>query len=121
MSEVSVSVKIEDSDKIVIDKIDIDKPHNDNDEPPHNGKPITKIEVSPNEKYLVTYSEEDNSIVGWNVEDVGEGQLKSEFSLKVNESGTIGSICVSDDKKLAYMFYNVVNNKCYPSKNYLII
>ncbi len=36
------------------------------------------MEISPNGKYLVTYSEEDNTIVGWNVEDIkkGEGVIK---------------------------------------------
>src|SRR5688572_5874355 len=33
---------------------------------PHNGKPITEIAVSPRSKYVVTYSQEDKSIVGWN-------------------------------------------------------
>jgi hypothetical protein len=42
----------------------------------HNGKPINQVEASPNGKYLVTYSEEDHSIVGW---IISGGQLKSEF------------------------------------------
>ncbi|PKY30787.1 hypothetical protein RhiirB3_448053, partial [Rhizophagus irregularis] len=48
-------------DKIDVDKIDVDKIFIFDDEPhkPHNGKPITMIEISPNEKYLITYSEED--------------------------------------------------------------
>uniref|UniRef100_U9UUT9 Uncharacterized protein n=1 Tax=Rhizophagus irregularis (strain DAOM 181602 / DAOM 197198 / MUCL 43194) TaxID=747089 RepID=U9UUT9_RHIID len=33
--------------------------------PPHNGKPITKIAISPQSKYVVTYSQEDKSFVGW--------------------------------------------------------
>ena len=41
---------------------------------PHNGKPIDKIEISPKGKYLVTYSEEDHSIVGWNVENIDDNQ-----------------------------------------------
>ena len=32
---------------------------------PHNGKPITRIAVSPQSKYVVTYSQEDKSFVGW--------------------------------------------------------
>jgi WD40 repeat protein len=57
---------------------DINKPHND--------KHITKIEVSPNEKYLVTYNEEDHSIVGWNVEE------KDEVSLKLNQTFKLSDI-----------------------------
>ena len=77
-------------------KIDI---YNDK---PHNGNPITKMEVSPNEKYLVTYSKEDNSVVGWNVEDVDEGLLKPGSPVKV-ENYDIHQICVSDYKKLVYI------------------
>src|ERR1051325_782671 len=44
---------------------------------PHNGKPITSIEISPNCIYLVTYSEEGRSFVGWNVDDsIDEGRLE---------------------------------------------
>ena len=48
----------------------------------HSGKTITKIEVSPNEKYLITYSEEDDSIICWNVGVVVEGQLEPGFSVR---------------------------------------
>ncbi|CAB5382324.1 unnamed protein product [Rhizophagus irregularis] len=34
-------------------------------EVPHNRKPITKIEISPQSRYIVTYSQEDKSFVGW--------------------------------------------------------
>ncbi|RGB38502.1 hypothetical protein C1646_812605 [Rhizophagus diaphanus] len=68
---------------------------------PHNNKPITKIEISPGGRYLVTYSQEDHSVVGWNIEDVDEGQLKPNDSVKINYE--INQICVSDDKKLAYI------------------
>ncbi|GET03604.1 hypothetical protein GLOIN_2v1581173 [Rhizophagus clarus] len=66
-----------------VDENDIDESHNEkpHNEKPHNGSQITRIEVSPNEKYVVTYSKEDESIVGWNVVD--EGQLKPEFLHKV--------------------------------------
>ena len=74
---------------------------------PHNGKPITKIEVSPNEKYLVTYSKEDRSIVGWNLNDINEGQLKhnigDEEVVNEEDEDKIKCLCVSDDKKLAYI------------------
>jgi len=94
-------------------RLNINKLHDDNDKllhddneklqhKSHNGKPITQVETSPNEEYLVTYSEEDRSIVGWDVEGVDEGQLESKFSLKVEKS--INQICVSDDKKLVYNF-----------------
>src|SRR5688572_14444573 len=32
---------------------------------PHNGKPITKIAISLQSKYVLTYSQEEKSFVGW--------------------------------------------------------
>ncbi|PKY60569.1 hypothetical protein RhiirA4_484420 [Rhizophagus irregularis] len=65
------------------DKIDID------DGKPNNGKPITKIEVSPNEKYLVTYSQEDNSISGWDVENNDEEiyDMMNEIENLIDDNG----------------------------------
>ncbi|CAG8649736.1 16894_t:CDS:1, partial [Funneliformis mosseae] len=37
---------------------------------PHNGEPISMMEISLNGKYLVTYSEADKKIVVWNVENI---------------------------------------------------
>ncbi|CAB4423671.1 unnamed protein product [Rhizophagus irregularis] len=74
-------VKI-DGINIDINNVDNNKIDIDNDIKPHKNKPIIKIEVSPNEKYLVTYSQDDHSIVD--------------------------QICVSDDKKLAFI-YNDLN------------
>jgi WD40 repeat protein len=84
-------------DQISIDEVNIDNNVEidkliDNDKPPHNGKPITNIELSPSGKYIVTYSQEDHSIFDWNVENVKE---KSKFP----QDG-VKCICVSDDKKL---------------------
>ena len=71
----------------------------------HGGKPITKIVVSPNDQYLITYSDADNSFVGWDVKDKDEGQLKPDGThFKVIDKITIKQICVSDEKKLAYIY-----------------
>ncbi|PKY19745.1 hypothetical protein RhiirB3_469336 [Rhizophagus irregularis] len=93
---------------VVID--DIDKIHIYGDKKPHNGKSITRIEVSPNEKCLVTYSEDDESIVCWNVESSkGEGPLTPDFtSNKVDNH--IEQICVSDNMELVYT-YEFLNRK----------
>jgi hypothetical protein len=98
-------------DKIDIDKIDVDKNDDDkiftfdgiNDEPHklHNGKPITMMETSPNEKYLITYSEEDCSVVGWNVENIDKVQLKFDQTVKIIDDDNkyeLKCLCVSDDK-----------------------
>jgi hypothetical protein len=34
----------------------------------HNGKGITKIIVSPQSKYIVTYSKEDDSFLRWHID-----------------------------------------------------
>ncbi|RIA83285.1 hypothetical protein C1645_834068 [Glomus cerebriforme] len=82
---------------------------------PHNGKPITAIEVSPKVTYLVTYSSEDKSIIGWYVEDTDEGHLKQDdyrhAIVHDLEKYNICNICVSDDKKLAYI-YGVDSDNC---------
>jgi WD40 repeat protein len=82
-----------------VDIISVDKIHEPNKI--HNGKPITRLEVSPNGKYLVTYSEDDNSIVGWDVDKIFEGQLKPDNNtIEINDNYKPNQICVSDDKKL---------------------
>ncbi|PKK55752.1 hypothetical protein RhiirC2_801597, partial [Rhizophagus irregularis] len=45
------------------------------------------------------------SIVGWNVEDKDKVQLKFDQTVKINED-KINCLCVSDDKKLAYIYRN---------------
>lgn len=48
-------------------------------EKPHKGNPITMIEISPNAKYIVTYSEKDKTIICWDVEsgeDIKNGDVK---------------------------------------------
>ncbi|PKY57118.1 hypothetical protein RhiirA4_477964 [Rhizophagus irregularis] len=124
--------KIDVADQIDIDKIDVDKNDVDKiftfDDEQHNGKPINRIEISPNDKYLITYSYDDYSIVGWNVEDMDKVQLKFDQTVKIDRE-FYGSLCVSDDKKLAYTddFVNIVemNNKdkkialSFDKKNYL--
>jgi hypothetical protein len=40
----------------------------------HHGKSITKIEISPKGKYLVTYSKENHSIVWWIDKDLYKGR-----------------------------------------------
>jgi hypothetical protein len=43
---------------------------------PHNGKPIVKMAISPQSKYVVTYSQEDESFVGWRIDnEVNSGPL----------------------------------------------
>ncbi|GBC40289.2 hypothetical protein GLOIN_2v1881126 [Rhizophagus irregularis DAOM 181602=DAOM 197198] len=68
----------------------------------NKSKPITKIEVSPNEEYLVIYNQKDKSIFGWNIFGTDK-----EKHITVSEIKNLDKICVSDDKKLVY----ICNNK----------
>ena len=109
--KISIAIGEDETDKNNV----TEKPQTDkNIDKPHNGKLITLIEISPNGKYLVTYCREDKSFVGWNVDDINEGQLKPDTTVNLSdhmrESELAGFIslrqmCVSDDKKLAYINY----------------
>jgi hypothetical protein len=107
MSDIKIEVDKNDDNKIDVDKI-FTFTFDDIDDKPHNGKPITNIKVSPNEKYLVTYSKEDRSIVGWSVEDLDKGQLKLDITVQPvkidDEIEYIESLCVSNNKKLVYIY-----------------
>jgi hypothetical protein len=59
------------------------------------------MEISPGCNYLVTYSYDDHSIVGWNNDKV-EGQLKPDQFINTGDK-FVTQMCVSDDKKLAYV------------------
>ena len=48
---------------------------------PHNGKNITKTAISPQSKYAVTYSEEDNSFNGWYIKDKTDEKDQNEDKL----------------------------------------
>ncbi|GBB98779.1 hypothetical protein RclHR1_03320005 [Rhizophagus clarus] len=95
--------KIENVDKIEINNdtdnsqiidININK-SNDN-------KLITRIGISPSGKYYVAHNEHGNgSIVCWNIENVDEDELKSEFELST--LGYLYQICISDYKELVYI------------------
>ncbi|GES75113.1 hypothetical protein GLOIN_2v1874127 [Rhizophagus clarus] len=109
-SDNSIKIEIDQNDDHKIKTVNTIESHNDNDELTHNGKSITIMRVSPNEKYLVTYYQDDESIVGWNVEGVDEGQLEPEFSFKIINSHheeKVRQVCISDNKELAYIVYTV--------------
>ncbi|PKY17222.1 hypothetical protein RhiirB3_382357 [Rhizophagus irregularis] len=69
----------------------------------HNSKPITLIEVSPNEEYLVTYSKEDKSIIGWNFKGINEGKCYSDNDVQISDVN-LRQICISDNQILAYIY-----------------
>lgn len=64
MSSVKVSVEINDPQR----------------ENPHNGKKISKYIFSPDMKYVVTWSEDDKSIIGWTITE----KLNLEFDNSIN-------------------------------------
>src|SRR3954469_20784252 len=50
-------------------EIAIDSPESKSQPLSHNGKQIYQTVVSPDMSYVVTYSKEDNSILGWPIEN----------------------------------------------------
>ncbi|EXX59191.1 uncharacterized protein OCT59_012367 [Rhizophagus irregularis] len=94
MSDLSIEIKEIDDNITDETKVNID-----------NGKPITKIEVSPNEEYLVIYNQEDKSIIGWNIYETNKTNREKRYT--VDEVNNLDKICVSDDKNLVY----ICNNK----------
>ena len=86
---------------------------------PHKDKPITNIEISPNGKYLVTYSKKDCSIIGWDISGTGDTDIRRLEPDSIVETGSkrVNQICISDDKKLAYIY----NDSKFIGKQYLCI
>lgn len=76
--------------EINIGEVDIDDPH--------NGKDITKMEISAREEHLVTYSKDDNSIVYWDIE---KERVEFRVNVKLGLDCDLSKICISDNKKLA--------------------
>ncbi|CAG8487615.1 16734_t:CDS:2 [Gigaspora rosea] len=79
---------------------------------PHNGKKITNLMLSPDSKYVATWSKYDNSICGWELDDdqlVKQSTKKSVEQSKneLNQFKRFGSISIGDFSKL----YTVSNNK----------
>jgi hypothetical protein len=72
----------------------------------HNEKPITSIESSSDGKWVVTYSDVDNSIVGWSsTDDEGMFELIAD-RIPINDkdkNDQMKQMCVSNDGKLAYI------------------
>ncbi|GBC03272.1 hypothetical protein RclHR1_05040013 [Rhizophagus clarus] len=93
MGEVSIEIDI---DKTDIEKFDIEKSHKS-----HNGKTITGLFISPDEKYVVTYSKKDQSLAVWNVEDIEEGRLKLDSSFQTDKLD-LDYTCITDDKKIIF-------------------
>lgn len=84
----SISIDIKDEDKF-------------KNSPPHKGKRINMMEISNNGKCLVTYSEEDKSVVGWDV-DLDDMICSPKSEIKVNPE--IYHMRVSNGNILAYIY-----------------
>ena len=99
--------------------IDIDNEKNSSQ--PHKGKSISKVEISQNREYLVTYSEDDNSIVGWKFIYTEKGQDGNIIPFigpksRINNVGRVLRMCVSKDNILAYIYVNDHDNDVKVSK-----
>ncbi len=68
---------------------------------PHNGKPIIKMAISPRSEYVLTYSQEDKSFVGWLVND-NSGPLIVDEGVEPFSKQDICDFKVSDRKVILY-------------------
>ncbi|RGB32173.1 hypothetical protein C1646_670331 [Rhizophagus diaphanus] len=70
----------------------------------HNGKQVSLVSLSPNGKYVITYSEDDKSIEGWIVKD-SNLILDPEASVYnlPEESKYISDIKVNNSKIVCYI------------------
>ena len=76
---------------------------------PHNGKQITKMAISPQAKYVLTYSREDESFVGWLVND-DLGPLTIDKDIEQLQFSDY-DFKVSDEKVILYDYNNLGKDK----------
>ncbi|CAG8502841.1 8149_t:CDS:2 [Funneliformis mosseae] len=74
--------------------------HNPISNLPHNDKPISKVAISPLNKYVLTYSQEDKSFVGWH--DDSDSNLCKDIESSNWED--ISDFKVSDNKIILYEY-----------------
>ncbi len=76
---------------------------------PHNGKPISKMAISPQSKYVLTYSQEDKSFVGWFVNDDNSGPLTidEDIGRLILSKKNICDFKVSDKKVILYDYFGL--------------
>ena len=76
---------------------------------PHNGKPISKMAISPQSKYVLTYSQEDKSFVGWFVNDDNSGPLTidEDIGTLILSKKNICDFKVSDKKVILYDYFGL--------------
>ncbi|CAG8568613.1 16031_t:CDS:2 [Funneliformis caledonium] len=74
--------------------------HNPISNLPHNDKPISKVAISPLTKYVLTYSQEDKSFVGWH--DDSDSNLCKDIESSNWED--ISDFKVSDNKIILYEY-----------------
>ncbi|CAI2183938.1 859_t:CDS:2, partial [Funneliformis geosporum] len=86
----------------------------------HNDKSISKVAISPQSKYVLTYSQEDNSFVGWLVNTRTEPfDLNLDTDTNPYKCEDINDFKVSDKKIILYdntdaglaKFHDLKNNK----------
>ncbi|PKC16704.1 hypothetical protein RhiirA5_406700 [Rhizophagus irregularis] len=92
-------------------RVHVDNPHNLRDSKnAHNGKRVSLVSLSPNGKYVVTYSEDDKSIEGWIVRD-SKLNLDPETNVyELPRSDYIHEIILNDSKTVCFGYnYNYLH------------
>jgi|SRR6266498_61804 len=90
---------------------DENNPQKNENKPPKKPQDIRKMEISPNGKYLVAYSEKNQTFFGWCVEDQKDKDISVDdkydtYDKHEPEKDRIFHMYVSDEKILAYINNN---------------
>lgn len=99
------------------DDLDLTQPHNEKetDYKPHNGKEISKIFISQDDSYVISYSVKDESIQGWLVNFEGNGQQL----LDNNVYFKVGRLNGVKFYKKSFLFYNYGYNNRVVKLNFI--
>lgn len=113
MDELTISVEEINVEETAHDVINVEETVHDvinvEETVPHNEKPITKMAISPKSKYIVTYSQEDKTFVGWNLSDnnisiyTSEYYFQSYMDFKVSDKKII---ILNKSKLHLFKFFN---------------
>ncbi|CAI2164559.1 3333_t:CDS:2 [Funneliformis geosporum] len=85
----------------------------DNSKPPHHGKEISELIVSSDLSYVVTFSQEDSSIVGWPINEQDFGELTYDAECKSEEITDILQVSNNRDVLLQVFDHNALQKTSY--------
>jgi hypothetical protein len=112
--------EIESAAETAIEINNLTEMKNDHPTQPHNGKKIDRIIVSQyNEPYVVTYSKEDNSVLGWLINAEENGQQRPDVYFKLDQNYHIYEFVLYKKFLVFFYFYEYFSKYLFDTKIYL--